>query len=125
MPNFILSDLLLTCENSRVFLPKNYDFRVLKRLSSLLLPVTSNKASIRVKFNFVRFTPKKVEISMCFCLKLRFSSPHKTIEFPSTRYFKLGTVHILVPYSDDSSGHVSSQLSSHCHDSCDYRHYIT
>ena len=45
--------------NSHVFLPKNYDFRILIRLSSILLPVTPNKGSIRVKFQFVWFTPKK------------------------------------------------------------------
>ena len=72
--------------NPHVFLTEDFDFQVIMGLSSFLLnqtvSVTSNKGLIREKFHFIRFsfTPKK----------LRFSSPHKAIEFPSTRNFKLG-----------------------------------
>ena len=40
---FILSNSLPTIVNYCMFLPQNCNFRVLKRLSSFLLPATSNK----------------------------------------------------------------------------------
>ena len=43
---FHLTDSLPKSVKSHVFLPKNYDFRVLARLSSFLLPVTSNMGKI-------------------------------------------------------------------------------
>ena len=49
--------------NSYVFLPKNYDFRVfIIRLLSFLLPITSNKGAIKVKFHFARLTSKNSHV---------------------------------------------------------------
>ena len=66
---------------------EDYDFHVLMGygISSFLLPITSNKGSIRVKFNFVLFTPKmkKCQFPCMFAQKLRFSSPHKVIKLSS------------------------------------------
>ena len=79
-------DLLFTPKKCQLpcVLPKNIYFRVLIRLSSFLLLVTSFiKGQIRFKFHFIQFTPKKYIFPRVLPLKLRFSSPYKAIEFPS------------------------------------------
>ena len=44
------------------------------RVQGFLLPVTSNKGSIRVKYHFVQFAPKKCLFPCVFAQKLRFFS---------------------------------------------------
>ena len=64
-------------------LPKNCDVRVLIRILSFLLTITSNKGSIRIKFHFFPIYPQKLSIPICFFPKnydvrvfIRLSSFH-------------------------------------------------
>ena len=51
-------------------------------------PLLQTRDQIRVRFHYVQLTPEKYRFQSVFAQKLRFLSPHKSIDIPFTRISK-------------------------------------